>query len=188
MTLTPLTSAGSYLPTAAMLSRYDWRSIGDLCSDNDVRIPQATLLGNGVISGNANFQAALIDASGMVEEACILGERYQPADLLALPAGSAGQGALYRLVADIAIGLINQRRPDKSKGVPPQYEAALKMLDALADGKRIFPFLETAKAGIIDHKVESARDVAARNQVTWQANRFFGTRSNMLGPPGRSIL
>jgi hypothetical protein len=169
MTQTPNSSAVSYLSAADMLNRADARLVGDLVSMNGVRVQLPALLTNPVLL------AALADASGEVEAAVLRGNRYQPADLLALT--GVGQTRLYRLVKDLAMLLLFHLRDDVGP-VPPKYTSALEELEKLACGERIFSFVESQNAGLMQHAKETWSDRRARNLLSYQARRFFGPRGH----------
>lgn len=174
MAQTPNSSSSSYLSAAEFLKRKDWRTVADFCSDNDTRLTQGALL------TNANLQSLLDDAAGLVECACLPANRYTPADLAALT--GVGQKLLYRLIADLAEGLMIERRPDKKRPVPPSFERAMGILDALRTGEKIFPLQEAMNAGNVATEQESERDVTDRNLTVTQAARFFGRRANRNPP------
>lgn len=168
---TPNSNASSYLDATTYLTRVDWRTVGDLCSDTGSRLPQQQLLGPPV---NANLQAALDDASGEVEAACTVGARYDPTDLAGLTGVS--QKYLFRLIATLATAYLVQRRPELNKPLPPAYEAAQKALEYLAAGGRIFGLREVQQAGNPLTYKETVGDVWARDLIVTQGRRFFGRR------------
>lgn len=170
MPSTPNTSAVSYLPVGELLKRVDWRTIADFVSDAGTRGAQSTL------ATDPNVAALLLDASGMVESACLAGNRYLPVDLAALT--GAGQAYLFRLIADVFVGLMIRRRPDKALPVPVCYEDAMQQIEKLRGGDRIFSFQESMDAGGVHHEVESAQVVEDRDLLTLQADRFFGRRAD----------
>lgn len=165
MPQTPLTSALGYCTIAEFLNFADLRTVGDLVSDTDER--ETSLTNNDVLL------AAIQRASGMVESAAVIGNRYLPSDLAALT-GSAQQ-LLIGLVADLVIGILYKRRPNK--GDPPgSYKEALDMLQQLREGERIFPTQESADAGLPEHQIETPIDVENRNGLSVVAHRYFGRR------------
>jgi len=167
---TPNSSPVAYLGPAEFLKRYDTRTVGDLCADNGVRVTPSALL------SDPNLAAALLDASGLVEAACLVKSRYQPGDLAALT--GASQAFLFRLVADLAMGLLIERRPDLKREPPASYSAALAWLDKLSEGVAIFGLVEVQQAGLPEAVQETAQTVYARDLIDVQARRFFGRRVN----------
>lgn len=167
---TPNSAASSYLAASDFLNRYDARAVGDLVSDNGNRVSPSNLVNNAVL------QEALNDASGMIEAACLRSGRYQPTDLSGLTGVS--QRFLWRLIADLAMGLLIERRPDIDRPTPKAYDAALAWLGQLATGERIFGLAEVQDAGLPAAQIESPQTVANRNLTTNVLSRFFGRRLN----------
>ncbi len=174
MVKTVETSATSYLSAAEFLKRADLRTIGDLCSDTGSRIPAGALL------TDANLAAALLDASGLVEQACLTAGKYHPVDLAALT--GAGQAALFRLISRLTLCLLFERRPDLEMKQPWIWEWVEEQLQKLHEGEAVFPFIETEAAGILSDVTETARDVEARDLTTTQMSRYFGRRGNRNDP------
>lgn len=172
MAKTVITSATTYCPVSEFLKRVDARVVGDLVSDSGERVA------SGSLASDANLAAILLDASGMVEAACLVSGRYTPTDLASLTGASLR--FLYRLVSDLTLGMLVQRRPDRKYPIPPQYELAMKWLDRLESGERIFGFQEQMDAGVVDHTVETADIVNDRQMTTTHAQRFFSTRTNRM--------
>lgn len=173
MAKTVLTSATSYLPASEVAVRHDVRILGDLLGDLGARLDAAA------VAASANLAAILLDASGIVESACLRGGRYTPVDLQALT--GAGLRFLYRLMDGLVFSMCWERRyPEKE--LPAWCEFSLKALEMLEAGERIFSFQETADAGRTTHEVENEDDVVNRNGITYQADRFFGRRSNRRDP------
>lgn len=167
---TPNSQPSSYLAPSDFLVRYDARTVGDLCSDTGTRVTPAALL------TNPNLQAALDDASGEVESAVLIGNRYQPGDLAGLTGVS--QKYLWRIIGVLAMAHLVQRRPDLKRPLPPQYDKVLLELESLRQGERIFALQEVQNAGLGSAYQELAGDVEARDLIVTQARRFFGQRVN----------
>lgn len=184
MAQTPATSAFCYAAAADLFARYDLRNIADYVADDGSRAT-GTVPNVITLASNTNVLTALADASGLLEQACFVGERYTSADLLAMlnaATPSAGSSLIRRIVCDLAMGLIILRRPAKNAPLPVQYTEAQRQLQLLSQGEAIFPFLETAAAGVLEERVETARDVYARQGVTTQAARLFGRRADRSDP------
>lgn len=173
---TPISSATPYATAAQLLTRFDVRVVADLCSDDDAESPLPAQLKDATTTAGAKLYAALQDASGDVEAACFVGERYTAADLVALTGN--GAATLMRLVTTLALDYLYQRRCDPGYQASIEVQKAQRFLGALADGERIFGLQEQAGAGLLSIETEAAATVAARDLVTLQANRFFGTRAN----------
>lgn len=169
MAITPLSNADSYCPVGEALKRADQRLLCELCSDQGSAVAASSLL------TNANLAAALLDASGDLEAALLVGGRYTPADLAALT--GAALGKLYRLITRLAVCYLYERRPDLGD-VPEVYQKAEEHLEVLRTGKWIFGTVEHANAGRPSHEVERARQVEAREGLAVQAEAYFGRRTN----------
>lgn len=174
MAKTPATSASSYCSAAEFLKRIDKRTVADLCSDTGTPVTE------GALAANVNLLAALEDASGDVEAAALMGGRYSNADLAALITDDGvGAAKLRRIVSDLAIAYLFERRPSPDLDRQPQaVERALKFLELLASGERIFGFQEVMDDGVMDDIKETPAIVEARNLPTYIARRLFGRRAN----------
>lgn len=172
MAKTVSSASTSYCTAAQFLGFFDGRTVGDLCSDTGTRIAAAALL------TDANLSLALKGASGELEAAVLLGNRYTVADLQALTSTYNSGIFLARIVAGLTFRDLLRRRPDLEIQKPPQSEEAEKIIQALSMGERIFAFSETANAGATEEDVETSRDVDDRRMVTWHTRRYFGRRSN----------
>jgi hypothetical protein len=161
-------------PVLEFLKRVDRTSVAKLASDTPTPVPVANL------PTDPNVLAALQDAGGLVESAVSVGGRYSLDDIAAILAAptSAACGMLYRIVSDVAWAGLFERRPNKDVPTPASMERSLAWLDMLADGKRIFPFIESEKAGVIERVEASVEDVECRNGAVVQARPFYGQRSD----------
>ncbi len=186
-TKTVNSSAVTYLPAGEFVKRADLRTVGDLVSDNGVRVAA------GALPSDPNLAAALLDASGVFESHLLAGGRYQPVDVQNLvglttvpptvpPAAvpNAGQGLVYRLLHDLTMHYLWERRPDLGP-VPEKFKWTMEFLDRLAKGERILPFLETQAAGVLHADLETPAVVEDRYLTTLQAEGLFGRRNNRAG-------
>lgn len=157
----------------------DERSVRQLLSDTGAAV-------TGELSDNAQLATLLSAASGKVESAACLGQRYvidsETNDLASLTGNSAA--FLAKLVADLAFFDLWKRRPNPTaqQRMPPECEEAEKFLERLRLGERVFGVLESHEAAHVQANVETAARVVERNGVTVIADRFFGTRRNRLMP------
>src|SRR6266446_5181394 len=161
---TVISSTTEYATQADFLIRFDARTTADLLSDTGTRV-DPSLLG-----ANQTLKYLLKEASGLVEAACLKGDRYTPADLKQLTVLVLGNTTnAYEMLKGIVCGLVAwtlfDRRPDKRQSMPLKAQWAIDMLEALATGQRIFGFQETADAGLAEHHVETPQDVTDRNLV-----------------------
>jgi phage gp36-like protein len=126
-----------YATVDEFLERYDVRDIGDLLADDNVQITAAQC------QTNKKLLAALNDASGEIDSAVMVGERYTPTDLRNLTANSAY--TLIRITCEIALARLMQRRPGRAiEQVKAMREAADASLKSLSQGNAV---LETTTAG-----------------------------------------
>lgn len=121
----------SYATPEDFLTRYDARIFGDVVRDDGSQATPAELL------ADLNLQAALDDASGDIEAACLVGERYTPDDLAALTGNSLYH--LKRICCDIAVAYLLRRRPsDNAEADDARMELAEKHLNKLRTGENVF--------------------------------------------------
>lgn len=161
------------------LRRNDPRTIGMLATTTTTPITEAAL------ATDTRLAAALEDASGIVESAALRGQKYTAADL-ALIRDSASMGAalLFRIVSDIAWGLLWENRQNKAFNVPPppSMERSLDWLNDLASGARIFPVQENMDAGHTNSQMVTPIEVWNRDGVVVQADRYYGERAERHWP------
>ncbi len=171
-------SAASYASVGDFLRRYDARSIGDLVADDGLRVAASSLTGNVIIG------SLLMQASGRLEAACTMGERYAPTDLAAMVASSTNMAEfLIGMVCSLTIELVYRRRPTPEMQEFPETAEADRMLNALAMGKMILGFTEAMTAGHIDSEMETTAIVEARKMPTTRAENLFGRRNNRIDAP-----
>lgn len=178
MAMTLNSSVARLMPVAEFLKRVSGTSVGQLASEDP-----ANPIAVGSLATDPNVLAALKDADGLFEASCLMGNRYQAADLVTLSGTDcAAQGLMFRILADLAWAFLWERRPNKGIAPPPSLDRSVMWLEQLAQGKMLFGFVQAEKAGTLDSSIETIDDVIARNGTTWVAARFFGIRGNMAGP------
>ncbi len=139
----------SYATPADLLKRYDARVVGDLVSDTDVQADPNELTTNAVLL------QMLADASGDIESALLVGERYSLENLQAYNATTNPSGLtenslalLQRMTCDIAYALLLRRRgtvdPDRHAAV---LDLAEKYLKDLRSGAAVFGIQAQEEAG-----------------------------------------
>lgn len=164
----------SYCTATDLLKRYDARIIGDLIGDNNARVEAASIV------SDPNVQAALDDASGMINSAILVAQKYTSLQLAALT--GADQAFLVRLVCNLAFGLLTIRR-----GLPKdkleQYEEALETLKMLRSGERVFAVPENEAAGNPSASFPSA-SVYSNLDLMRDYSKYFPTRRDqrVTGP------
>lgn len=180
-----------YCTSAQFLVIYDWRTIAELCSDNDVSALKSDLLDSTTEPG-AVLIYALRSSSGDLETACLMGGRYSVADLQNATgqatdpdaSGNVDSNAAWfirRLVAAYAKWLLYLHRPMLDSQVPADAQMAAQQLAQLASGERIIPVQPAIDSGHIRHEIETPRMVEDRGLATYSAHRYFGRRNNRLG-------
>ncbi len=170
MAKTLISGTALLCPVSEFIARVDYTAVSMLASDDESPVSPAT---------SPRVLAALRDASGDVEAAALLGERYDADDLaLILATDTNARGKIYRIVSDLAWVYLWEGRPNKDSAEPPSLRRTLFYLDQLAAGTRIFGFHETVEAGRMESFVETAKDVEDRRGVVFAADRLFGVRAN----------
>lgn len=162
----------AYAAASDLLTRYDARTVGNLCSDNGVSVTPAQL------ASDTKLAAALDDASGEIDAALLQGKRYTTVQLAALTGNSLAY--LKRITCKIAMGLLWERRPyleDDNKDAA--LKAAREALDKLRRGENIFDVDDVKTAGLPSVETPSATSIAALNltvEACRQNNGYYPQR------------
>jgi phage gp36-like protein len=128
----------AYAEPSDLLARYDANVVADLCSDDGHSVPAEDL------PTNANLLTALEDASGEVESAMLIGERYTVAQLEALTGNSLGK--LKKIVCSIAMAALLERRPlVHVQDAEKLLERAERYMEQLRTGMRLFNVTENVQ-------------------------------------------
>lgn len=157
----------SYALPEDFLKRYDARIFGDIVRDDGEQATAAELL------SDANLQAALDDASGDIEGACLVGERYTPTQLAALTGNS--QSLLIRICCDIAVAFLLRRRPssDPDQDIR-QLELAETHLVRLRRGEQVFfQGDEVDAAGVPDTTGPTTVQLQSLNTIRRRTNNYY---------------
>lgn len=168
-TKTPVSGTAAYCTVGQFLNWFDQRVVGDLVMDDGSR--------NSSLTTNAVLLQILQEASGDVEAAVMLGNRYAVADLQALAANTNGGIFLAGIVAGLAFAKLLERRPDLEYKEPDRTKKARAAVIAISSGDAILPFQETQAAGEIEEDVETVTDVDNRTMVSWHTRRYLGRRT-----------
>lgn len=161
----------AYATPADLIVRYDVRTLGDLCSDDGNRVPQALL------ATNTKLEALLSTASGQINAAVMRGDRYTAADLASLSGES--QQYLVDLTCRIAFWLLWQRRPySDDQNRMEAKKSADEALELLRTGAQVFEIDTVIEAG------KPKVDTVSRTEITNNWNlvadrcrgRFFPVR------------
>lgn len=131
------------------------------------------------LSTNQNFLTVLSEASGELESACLRSQMYSVSDLQSLNGVSLQY--MKKILSNIAMMNLYTRRdgPNPPETTVENYNSAMKMLEDLSGGMRIFAFNETEEAGLPKNYYMSPWNQIRNRMVssTWQ--RSFGIRQNM---------
>ncbi|OAI39608.1 hypothetical protein AYO40_01200 [Planctomycetaceae bacterium SCGC AG-212-D15] len=168
---TPISSATSYASIAQLQQFKDTRLLGDLLLDTGNRESSAAQATDAIL------QLALNWASGEIESACLVGNKYQPADLNALTGMS--QANLVGLCCDLAFWkLLGRRYP--TMAITEEYRSAMEKLDRLRLGERIFGLQAQMNAGDPADQFMTLSNIDNVNLNTTIACRFYGTRGKVI--------
>lgn len=191
----PNSALSPYITVTDFLARFDLRTVAQLVSDDNtfagvngdptnpanVAIIEANLnlspIPTNVYSYNLNI--SFLGASGRLEAALLIGNRYQPSDLQNLNGSSLEY--LKDIIAGLAIMRLYRRRGgmNPSEVATDRYEEAIKAIEELEQGHQIFSFVQVQDAGLPDNAILTIQEIAQRSFMTWQYQRFFGLRGNV---------
>lgn len=197
-TLPSVSAQMPYCSAAQLLTVFDWRTIAQLCSDNDVSATQAQLLDPTTKPGGI-LDYALRAASGNLETAVLKGGIYSVSDLqnatgqptpldIANSTNSnianintAGAWYIRQLVASYAKWLLYSHRPDLYAQIPADVQQAAQALQMIASGQAILPLQPNIDAGHLFVETETTAIVDQRHLTTLTMDRYFGRRNNRRG-------
>lgn len=173
----------AYASPAIMLTYYDNRILGDLCSDvNGVRVSPAALL------TDPNLAQALSTGAGQINAAVLVAQRYTVAELQALTGDDAA--LLQWLNSALAYCRLRSRRGVKLDDITDCKDAA-NMLAALEAGTAVFNIFANQEAGIPESGFPAAVIYAQTNLMRDYANRYFPVRRYQQPPlpesPGSAL-
>lgn len=170
---TPIGATTSYATPAQLLAHTDIRAIADCLQDLGARVG-GTVPNPVTVQNDPNLQDALNKASGDVESACLVGNKYTVADLQALTGNSLAH--LQAIVCDLATFRLLQRR-FPAIAITEQYRNAQEKLERLRMGERIFALAGQAAAGLPQNKFITQATINLVDLSTTQARRFYGNRN-----------
>jgi hypothetical protein len=165
----------AYATPAQLLSRKAYTTVGDLISDDGASLTSAQVLADTRVTD------ALTSASGAVEAAVLVAERYTPAQLATLTGNS--QGYLIQLTCDIAMAYLYARKPNYSV---EDFKNALALqdihLDRLRKGENIFNLADNIDAGLPDVTIPTAEQVTHLQLIRDRTLDYYPARVNQLLP------
>jgi phage gp36-like protein len=150
-----------------LTNRYDYRLIGDLCSDE---MSELTL---GQVLAEAKVSSALDDAAGEIVVGLQTGGNYTEEDLNELD--GLNQSHLIRVNCDLAMCLLIQRRPNRVNIEVAEKicEAARGHLNRLRKGENIFGIPAKVEAGNLSVSHMSAMQLESLNLIPDRMARYF---------------
>lgn len=161
----------AYAEPADLILRVRPETIADLVSDGPVRVTEDEL------ETNANLLAALDDASGEMDAALRVGNRYSAAALAALTDNSLA--LRKRICCDLAWALLLRRN-----GSPTEAEASSKkaesMLEALRKGVNIFDLEDNADAGLPESAGPSVQQIINANGIRERTPHYYANTQSRL--------
>ena len=169
--------SAAYITVQDLLNRFDLRPIEQLLSDTGTPVAQGTI--------SAFVNSILMEASGMLEAAATVGQRYiitpTQNDLTTIANSATNTAEFLKGVAcSLAYWMIWERRPEWCGGDPEKsgmrVKVAFDALDKLRDGVWIFGTLEAMQAGEMNDTVLTEQVILQQNGPTTIARRLFGPR------------
>lgn len=161
----------AYAVPADMMARFDRNDVGQLCSDDKRPVSEVDL------PNNVQCLTALADASGLVDAALLVGNRYAVSDLQTLTPTS--QNLLTMVTCDIAMWRLIQRRPgwnpEKAKAIREEAELHL---ERLRKGENTFNIQAAMDAG--EPVTDGPTTLTYQNINLWRdrTKNFFPVRVN----------
>lgn len=164
----------SYATPTQLLSRFRSNTINELVNDDGVRQSPQDLL------NNENVSTALADASGAIEAALLVGNRYTTEELEELTGNSASH--LQRITCEIAMAYLYARNPAHNLEVYTEFrEIASKYLDDISNGGNTFNIADKTAAGLPTINGPSVTDYARKiRSLPDRTNRFYPNRAQRL--------
>lgn len=158
---------------AQFLQRYDVRTVAECLSDTDIPLDYA------LVATDAKLLALLRGSSGKFEAAVLKGGKYTLTFLTTLTATTNNmRDWVADIIADLTAPKVLGRRFMEFPDYKERLKEASDVLAELASGETILGEQDAIAAGTLDSEIETPADVEARNLVTLQSSRYFGTRAN----------
>ena len=158
-----------YATSADLIARKDLRSIGDLLTDNGNQVTAEFL------ATNVNLAAALLDASGDIDGALLIGNRFTTDQLEALTGNSLGH--LKRLCCELTMCHLESRR---IRGGIDQIEKCMKVKEALLyplqSGKDVFNIDVHLSAGVVNNDGPTTQFYDSNNLIRDRVRRYYPDR------------
>lgn len=159
----------AYASAADMIVRYDVRTLGDLLTDDSQRQSPAQVLASDTLT------AMLADASGEIDAALRVGQRYTAANLAALTGNSLA--LLKRITCQIAMRMLWERRPYlnevQEQARDESQDKSRRMLEKLRKGEAIFDIADVPDAGLPSHDQPQLSVINLLNLTVDRARRGY---------------
>jgi hypothetical protein len=177
MALTPFSSTVPYADPSDFAALFDYRVFGEVSRDDNGADSATSFL------SDPNVLVALQVASGELESAALVSERYTPDDLKILNGNSLAY--LKSIVCGLAAGILYRRRYLADPLDDPRFAgtvgAAKQAIIDLRSGMGIFAFEQSAQAGVPQNRYETEADFLRQNLIT-NNSRFFGNLQDRKRP------
>lgn len=168
----------AFATPAALIERYDSRTIGDLASDSGESIPE------GDLAESSKVLQALEDASGRIQAAASVGEQYTPEDLIAMTGND--KALLERITCELAMVYLMERRAHRvgDERLQQVRASAEEYIMMLRNGERVFALDANKAASRADTDGPSTIDFRNMNLIPDRTNHYYPQRKQRL-PIGR---
>ena len=168
----------AFADAAALIDRFDERTVRDLLSDTDIPAPEADL------STNARLTVILNAASGAILAAALAGNNYTEAELNALTGISAAW--ITDITCQLAFCRLARRRPQRFEleYLKSLEEPVNETLDQLRHGKRVLPIDSHLSASLPTIDGPTAVDYERMNLISSRTRNFYPNVASRL-PRGR---
>lgn len=165
--------SASYAAASALTARVDWRTLAQLLSDTDT-----PLASQAAVEASARLATLMAAASGELEAACMVSNRYVVTSTRNDLDDLTGNSAEYRddLICTLTLERLFRRRPALLEKISEDVKRAREALKDLREGQRIFGIVEVAQAGLTDHHEMTNADEDDRMGINVTAERLFGRR------------
>lgn len=161
----------AYATPADLILRVRPETIADLVSDGPVRVTEDEL------ETNDRLLAALDSASGEMDAALRVGNRYTTAALAAL----TGNSLAYRkqICGELAWAILLRRNgsPGEAESASKKAEAAL---ESLRKGVNIFDLAENAEAGLPESAGPSVQQIINANGIRERTRHYYAETHTRL--------
>jgi phage gp36-like protein len=156
-----------------LIDRFDVRELGQLASDTNIPL-NATQLQTAT-----PVLAALQDATGVLMSALYVAFKYTQSDIDIIlndqdtgPDADDSLALLVRIVCDLAVVYLAQRRGRSYKEKFPLVQESLDLIQKLRNGERVLNLMDKEKAGLTQQAIVTVCDQvnAGLVQTAW---RYF---------------